>query len=392
MGGPAVRRENEPKVSLRQVSGRWQSAAPDEIPLHVADMDFMTSPEVTAALGARVRRPLPYPEQDGDSAAVACLVDRYRLRYGTAVDAEDIWLVAGIVSASTAAMAELFAPHDEVLYFAPSYHVVPGTIAAAGCRPVPVPLDPERGLDPAALRAAVGPATRGIYLCNPHNPTGHVFGRAELAELLTVAEDHGLLCVSNEIYADLVFDGSFTPLVAEARGRPVMTLNGPTKAFNLSGLGGGYVHINDSGRMARVRLAARYRVAPARTLQRTAMAAVYSADDDWWRDLLAYLRGNRDLLVRELVGALPGLACHVPRAGLFLWVRGGGLGAGMSLAALLRERAHVRVNCGTEFGGAPDCFRVTFGSDRAVVREAIRRMRPALAAAGHRVLPPRRSL
>jgi cysteine-S-conjugate beta-lyase len=92
-------------------------------------------------------------------------------------------------------------------------------------------------MDLDGLRSAITPATRALMFCNPHNPTGRVFTRAELEALAEVVLEHRLWVLSDELHADLVFDGAHVPFasISPEIAQRTITVYGPTKAFNLAG-------------------------------------------------------------------------------------------------------------------------------------------------------------
>jgi aspartate/methionine/tyrosine aminotransferase len=106
------------------------------------------------------------------------------------------------------AILALVNPGDEVIVFEPAYDAYGPDVAMAGGVLRPVPLSPPGrwSFDPAQLAAAFGPRTRALILNTPHNPTGKVFGRDELAVIAELALRHDVLVIADEVYAELVFD------------------------------------------------------------------------------------------------------------------------------------------------------------------------------------------
>ena len=115
-------------------------------------------------------------------------------------------------------MLALLEPGDEVIALEPYYDSYAASIAMAGATRVPVTLrPPEFRPDLDALRDAVTSRTRLILLNSPHNPTGMVLSRAELAVIASLAVEHDLLVVTDEVYEHMVFDGEHVPHRVAAR-------------------------------------------------------------------------------------------------------------------------------------------------------------------------------
>ncbi len=129
--------------------------------------------------------------------------------YGITLDPEtDVLITVGATEAIAAALMALVEPGDEVLMIEPYYDSYAAGIALAGGVRRTVPLAfPSLDLDPAALEAAITNRTRVILINTPHNPTGKVFGLAELQAVAAVAQRHGLWVIVDEVYEHLTYDG-----------------------------------------------------------------------------------------------------------------------------------------------------------------------------------------
>src|SRR6266566_1111669 len=136
-----------------------------------------------------------YPPGAGIPELRQAIAGPQRRFYDLAVDPDsEVLVTTGATEAVAAALLALVEPGDEVIAFEPYYDSYAASIAMAGGVRVPVTLRPPRFRpDLAALRAAVTPRTRLILLNSPHNPTGCVFNREELAAVAAVAREHDLL-------------------------------------------------------------------------------------------------------------------------------------------------------------------------------------------------------
>lgn len=360
----------------RRFSKKWRDCPPGGIPLDLADMDFPTDPDVIAAVRARLRHPLVYPPDHTTNGTARTICDFYASRHGIRLAPPDVWLASSCVAAAWLLFDQILDAGDEVLYFSPSYHFIPDAVAAAGGRPVAVPLLAEDTLE-EALAARVTPRTRAIHLCNPHNPTGHVFSRAQLSEIAGVAREHGLAIVSNELHSRLVLDGDHIPVAAlsdDARSRTV-TLSGPTKSHNLSGLGVAFALTPAEGPLKEAVRRIGPRMTVPKGVQQAALTAAYAGDSEWLRATRAYLRGNRDTALRLLSERAPAVQVRAPRATYFLWLDLRRLGLRQDAAAFIERRTGVRLLSGREFGcDGAHWARMTFATERAILLEAVHRI------------------
>ena len=186
---------------------------------------------VTALRGGENQyAPLP-----GVPALRDAIFEHQRSWYG--LEPEDLLVTFGATEAIAAAVLGLCDPGDEVIVLEPYYDSYPATITFAGAVRRPVTLrPPEFALDPDELRAAVGPRTRMLLLNTPHNPTGRVLSRAELSAVAEVCIEHDLVCVSDEVYEHLVYDGEhIPPATLPGMAERTLTISSVGKSFSVTG-------------------------------------------------------------------------------------------------------------------------------------------------------------
>src|SRR5499427_4466762 len=155
-----------------------------------------------------------YPPGAGIAELRGAIANHQRRFYGLTVDPDgEVLVTAGATEAIAAALLALVEPGDEVIAFEPYYDSYAACVALAGGVRVPVTLRaPGFRPDLDALRAAVTPRTRLILLNSPHNPTGSVFTRAELAAIAELACERELLVIADEVYEHMVYVGEHVPI------------------------------------------------------------------------------------------------------------------------------------------------------------------------------------
>jgi len=199
------------KWEVHYAALRLAAAGRDVIDLTIGNPD-VPAPEALvegAAAAMRAGR-TQYSTGRGEPALRAALAARYAARAGREVTPDQVLCFPGTQTALYAVLMGLAEPGAEVLVGDPMYATYEAVIRAGGATPVPVPLRAERGFRLAAedLAARVTPRSRAILLNTPHNPTGAVLTPADLGAIGEVARAHDLWIVSDEVYEELVFDGT----------------------------------------------------------------------------------------------------------------------------------------------------------------------------------------
>jgi cystathionine beta-lyase len=238
-------------------------------------------------------------------------------------------------------------------------------------------------VDLDAFAGALREGTRAFLLCNPHNPVGRRYDRAELEGMAAACRRHDVVIVADEIHCDLLLDGrSHVPMASLAPDieHRTITLMAPSKTFNLPGLKCAIGIIPNAALRERFLAAAADLVPKINVLGYTAALAAYREADDWLDALLDYLRGNRDYLVQQVRTTLPGVTIAPAEATYLGWLDCRASAAARDPYTFFLERAKVALNDGMLFGaGGAGFVRLNFGCPRALLGEGLERMRAALA-------------
>ncbi|UFS72604.1 PatB family C-S lyase [Geomonas sp. RF6] len=352
----------------------------DIIPLWVADMDFPAPPPVVEALHERISHGVfGYTLAPDELVEEVCA---YHLReYRWEISPEWLVWLPGLVTGINVACRAVGADGDDVVTFTPVYppFLTSPPLCNRGVVKVPLHLSRGRwGWEPAELERSITPRTTHLLLCSPHNPVGRVWTREELLQLGDLAQRHNLVVCSDEIHAGLILDENkehipFATLSPELARRTI-TLQAPSKTFNVPGLGCSFAVISDPSLRRRF-LSAMGKIVPhVNTLGYTAALASYRHGKEWQRALLEYLKGNRDLVEGE-VATMPGLEVTHVEATYLAWIDT--RSAGIKNPGRFFEEAGVGLSDGAEFD-SPGFVRLNFGCSRVLLKEALRRMRAAL--------------
>jgi N-succinyldiaminopimelate aminotransferase len=274
--------------------------------------------EVAEAAVAAIRRgDNQYPPGPGLPALRSAIAGHQRHYYGLDYDADaEVLVTTGATEGIAASLIGLCEPGDEVVMFEPFYDSYAACAAMAGVDAKMVTLRaPDWSWDPDELRAAVTSRTRLVLVNSPHNPTGKVFNRAELGEIARVCREQDLLCVTDEVYEHLVFEGEHMPIATlEGMRDRTVSLSSAGKTFSFTGWKIGWA-CGRADLVARVRAAKQFLTFATGTPFQHAIAAGLEAGDRLITPLRESLRERRDLFCDGL-GAL-GLAVYRPAATYF---------------------------------------------------------------------------
>jgi N-succinyldiaminopimelate aminotransferase len=228
--------------------------------------------------------------------------------YGLVHDPEfEILVTVGATEAISAALLAVVERGDEVLLIEPYFDSYAAAVALAGAtrRCVSLICEQDRfALDLDAVAAAITPATRVLVLNSPHNPTGSVFTRAELAGLAALAIDHDLLVITDEVYEHLVFDGSEHVPIASLPGMAQRTLSVSSagKTFSVTGWKIGWI-CGPADLVAAVRVAKQVLTFAAGAPLQPAVAYALRAELGWVDKQRAALQAKQHRLARGLRAA-----------------------------------------------------------------------------------------
>jgi aspartate aminotransferase len=315
---------------------------------------YMATPDpVKGAMGAALaRNETRYAPSSGIPDLRSAILEKVRARNGIPAEAESAIVVNGGMHGLYAAFATLLDPGDEVLMFSPYWTPILDLIAYHEAKAVLVPTEAARREGLArALARAVTPRTKVLYWNSPNNPTGDVFGLAEVEEVAAFARERGLAVISDEAYEDLVYEGEPHVAIASLPGMYERTITVYTlsKSYSMTGWRIGYV-IAPRAYQSPVRTTVLYTTNGVSTpTQWAALEAIRRGTEfvSEWRD--GY-RERRDRLVAGLRSA--GFEIEPPPAALYLFPKTPSwLGADSRAAAkTLLDGARVATVPGVVFG------------------------------------------
>jgi len=368
---------------------KW-NRTPEAIAAWVADMDFAPAPAITAALTRAIETAdLGYPDWRtiiGGSGATDAFIERCAARYGWNIDAAETREFNDVVQVIQLVLHTCTSPGDGVVVHTPGYPPFFNSIDASGCRVVPLraqrtessPTGWSFDYDELEATLRAQPA-KVLLLCNPQNPTGHVFPEAELRTISALAERHDLLIISDEIHADLIY-APFVhrPIALFAPDRTV-TIHAASKAFNLAGMRYAIAHFGSPRARKGADALPEHILGATNLMAAVAVEAAWRDGDEWLTAVTAHLGRQRLLLAELLAEQLPDVGYVPPAATYLAWLDcralefdGEGLGDDPSQSFLA---AGVRLSEGPNFGSEGIGFaRLNFATSSTILREIVSRM------------------
>jgi len=370
----------------RRRNNKWRHYPPDVLPAWVADMDFPAAPPILEMLRAMVdTSDLGYPKKPPLDPLHAALTDRMRQRYGWSIDPARVELIADVIQGIYIALETLGEPGQGTWLHTPAYP--PLLVAAAETRR-PAIHDPlvftatGYALDFERFDRDLPANARFLLLCNPHNPTGRVFTRAELESLAEIALRRDLIILSDEIHADLTYPNfqhipmaSLSPEVAER----TVTFTSATKAFNIAGLKCAFAVFGSDALHQRFNAYPRRLRGGLNAFGAEATRIAWTQCDDWLESVRACLDANRQLIAEFVADRLPGVVYRRPEATYFAWVDCRELELGEEPYDFFQRQAKVALMPGPEFGAnGAGWTRINFATSRDILSQILQRMADAL--------------
>ncbi|NOH00854.1 MAG: pyridoxal phosphate-dependent aminotransferase [Chloroflexi bacterium] len=351
----------------------------DVISLGIGEPDFTTpKPILDAGIRSLQNGETHYTSNHGKIELRRSIAENLKRLYNVQYDpASEIVATVGVSEALYLTFTAILDPGDEVIVPTPCFVSYQAEVILAGGVPVEVPARLENNftVDPDDIRKAITPRTKVIFIGYPSNPTGAVAPRDVLLEIGKIAEEHGLLVVSDEIYDRLVYDFEHVcfPSLDESLKQRTVLLGGFSKDYAMTGWRIGYACGPEDIIKGLVRIH-QYTIMSAPTTAQDAAIEALKTGEPYVREMVAEYDRRRRLLVAGLNRL--GLQTFEPRGAFYAFpnIRASGMDDETFAEKLLREE-RVAVVPGNAFGPGGDGFvRACYATSYEQIEEALRRM------------------
>ena len=368
---------------------KWDEAPFGEVlPMWIADMDFKSAPAILNALQKRVDHGI-FGYTEIPDAFYDAIIRWWKRRYDFNLDKEWLIPVSGVIPALSAAIQSLSKKGDHVLVQSPVYNHFYSSIENNGRIAVDNNLLYHNGkysidFEDLAQKAA-DPKAKILIISNPHNPVGRVWTKEELQHVGNICLEHNVVIISDEIHADLVFEGHIhIPFASlgEKYSLNSVTLSSPTKSFNFAGLQVGYFFTqNEQFRKA---IQTSFKLMGVELLNLfgiTALIAAYEESEQWIDALKEYLHENYLFLTQFINSNLPQIKVTPLEATYLVWLDCTALGkTADELSHQLLEEQKLWINSGTMYGAAGEGFlRINIATPKVLLQTGLEKLLKGLS-------------
>lgn len=360
------------------------------LPLWVADMDFKTSSRILDAIIKRVEHGIFGYSEVGESYfnAVAGWLSKHH-----GMDIKSNWLVKtpGVVFALATAVKAYTDEGDAVLIQQPVYYpfkeVIEDNKRVAVSSDLVLEQDEKYGIDFTDFEKKIVDNNVKLFLfCSPHNPVGRVWTKEELKKIGDICIAHNVIVVSDEIHEDFVYENhKHIPFITtnEKLEDYCITCTSPAKTFNLAGLQISNIIIPNAGlRHAFKREINATGYSQLNTIGLVACEAAYTYGEEWYAQLMKYLKGNLDYVREFLKNRLPKVKLIEPEGTYLVWLDFRQLKLSeRELEELIVNKAGLWLDSGAIFGSVGEGFeRINIATSRKILEEAFEKLAGAVDA------------
>jgi len=305
------------QVSISGIREVFEAAGEDAINLGLGQPDFPTPEHARSAAVEAIQagETDAYTSNKGTESLRESISAKFERDRGLAVDPEDIIATAGGSEALHLVMEAHVDQGDEVIYPDPGFVAYEALTHVAGGEPKPLPLREDLTLDPATVEEHITEDTAAFIVNSPGNPTGAVQSEADMKEFARIAEEHDVLCVSDEVYEHIVFDGEHHSPMEYTDSGNVVVVSACSKTYSMTGWRLGWV-VGSNERVERMLRVHQYVQACASAPAQYAAEGAIDGPQDVVDEMVATFEERRDLVVDGLTDM--GLEVPEPKGAFYV--------------------------------------------------------------------------
>ncbi len=367
---------------------KWNRYPQDILPMWVADSDFKSPEQVINALAQRVQHGVfgyTHPENPAFAQAAARWM---QARFGWQANPAWVEFSPGVCAALSLCVTAFSNPGDDVVMLTPVYPPFFATVSNNGRNPVSSSLllnNNNYEVDFEDLENKLAqPRARLLFLCNPHNPTGRVFTRAELLRMGELCLKHNVIVVSDEIHCDYVYPGHehipFPALSSELAQISLVAIS-PSKTFNIADMHTSAVLSASPHLLGLYRAASSNANLGRHSMGIIAFTTAYNQCEAYADAMLQYVQANLEYAVNYIKQHIPEIKAYMPQSTYLLWLNCSGLGFASQddLMNFFLNKAKVALNSGTDYGPEGKQFmRINLACPKELVQEGLSRIEKAV--------------
>jgi len=354
--------------------------------LEQGEPNFITPKHImVAAIEAMESGFTHYTEINGTLELRQAIAEKLQKENGVDADPQtEVTVTSGSQEAMFIAALGFLNPGDEALILDPYYPAYFEDTLLAEAAPITVPLNEEKNyeIEMEVLERKITSKTKMIWMCNPSNPTGHVFSKRDLEIIAEVSQKHNLIVFVDEIYEKLVYDGARHLSIGSLPGMEdrTITANGFSKAYAMTGWRIGYV-VAEKKLSATLRKLHYYAILCPNAISQKAALAALTGPQDCVREMVTEYNRRRKMVINEL-NRIESLSCMIPKGAFYVFPNFSSFEkSDEALALYLLEKAGVVTVPGSGFGKAGEGhLRISYSVPYEQAKEGIKRIRECLEA------------
>ncbi len=354
----------------------------DLFPLWVADMDFASSKAIQEAINKRAKHPI-YGYTSFHESYFASIKYWMNKQHQWKISNRDIVPVNGIVPSLNLAVEQFTQKGDGVIIQTPIYPPFMNAIKHQSREILENQLQLINGryeINFVDFREKAKRAKLFLF-CSPHNPTGRVWQQEELEEIIKICNEYKVLIISDEVHSDLIYrEYKHTPIATLKNAKDItITLNAPSKTFNVAGVVNAYAIVPNSSLKRRFEtIFKKYALINPNPFSIEITIAAYKQSGLWLDQLQNYLEGNLNYLIHELEQT-PKIKPIKGEATFLLWLDCRELNLNdHALSNWFINEAKLGLNSGISFGAIGSGFmRINFALPRIVLKLAVKNLKDA---------------
>lgn len=359
----------------------------DVVILSTGEPDFPT-PDCakSAALQAIAENFTHYTESNGILELREAVAEKFRRENGIPAKADEILISTGAKHSIDNALQAICNPSDEVIIIAPYWVSYPAMAHLAGGTPKIIKTTISSGfkVTPEQLHSALSPKTKCIIFNSPNNPTGSMYSHEEFTDLSEVLQESDCLILSDEIYEKIVYGPvqHFSPASLPNLKDRVLTVNGVSKAYSMTGWRVGFLHAPKEIITQAAKVQSQSTSNPNSIAQKAALGALLNGAEDVERMRLVFAK-RRDLIL-GLMNEIKGVNIPIPDGAFYIFADiskclNDEIPTSAKFCEMALDKFHVALVPGEAFG-AEGCVRFSFATSEEIIQKGVERFAQAIEA------------
>lgn len=376
-------------ISRRNTDSVKWDVKPNELPMWVADMDFKVAPEILDAMRQKVDFGI-FGYEEPHTDYFDTVAHWYQTEHHATINRDWMFFSTGVVPTISSAVRRVTNVGDNVLVQAPVYNIFYNSIVNNGRHVLSSDLVYDQKahqyqIDWDDLDAKLAePLTTMMILCNPHNPIGKVWTKAELIKINQLCLKHSVTLLSDEIHGDLVFKGAdYTPVFSLPNEllQNVIVCVSPSKTFNVAALHAATVIVPNEALRSKVNRGINTdELGEPNLLAIPGTIAAYTKAGDWVHELRNQIRANYEMVVKFCQANIHEIVVVPSTATYLVWIDVSQLtDDSAKLAAFIRAQTGLYLSAGDVYGGDGNHFlRMNIASPKTMVEDGLNRLQQGI--------------